>query len=180
MDDLISRQAAITVIHSVMYEFFDFVEEDEQAPMTYTDKRLLELNKAITSLLKDLKPVEQNTCDFWDAESNICALHRPSNGYTKEYTIEDMSVMRHIGYLEGKESAQPEQQWIPVTERMPEPNKIEENGCLRYYLTQNEYGDMMVCSWNGFKWEQIFQYDLTYDEIVAWMPLPVPWKGGAE
>lgn len=74
-------------------------------------------------------------------------------------------------------SAQPEQRWIPVTERLPEPNEIEENGCLRHYLTQNDYGDMMVCSWNGFKWEQIYQLEPTDDEIIAWMPLPEPWKG---
>jgi len=69
------------------------------------------------------------------------------------------------------------QQWISVTERLPKPNEIEENGCLRYYLTQNDYGDMMVCSWNGFKWEQIYQLEPTNGEIVAWMPLPEPWKG---
>lgn len=67
--------------------------------------------------------------------------------------------------------------WIPVTERLPEPNEIDENGCRRYYLTQDEYGDMMVCSWNGFKWEQIYQLEPTDGEIVAWMPLPEPWRG---
>lgn len=75
-------------------------------------------------------------------------------------------------------SAQP--RWIPCSERLPEPNEIEENGCLRYYLTQNEYGDMMVCSWNGFKWEQIYQLESTDEEVVAWMPLPKPWKGEEE
>ena len=78
------------------------------------------------------------------------------------------------------EALPPTQQWIPVTERLPEPNEREENGCERYYLTQNEYGDMMVCSWNGFKWLQIYQYELMDDEIVAWMPLPIPWKGETE
>lgn len=80
------------------------------------------------------------------------------------------------GYIEGMADAK-EKQWIPVTERLPEPNEIEENGCLRHYLTQNDYGDMMVCSWNGFKWEQIYQLEPTDDEIIAWMPLPEPWKG---
>lgn len=37
--------------------------------------------------------MQPRTCEFWDSESNFCALHRPS--------------------------AQPEPKWIPVTERLP-------------------------------------------------------------
>ena len=58
MSDLISRQDAIDGVHHVLYEFFDIVEDDEESPMTYNDKRLLEINKAITSLLKELSSAE--------------------------------------------------------------------------------------------------------------------------
>ena len=73
------------------------------------------------------------------------------------------------------------QQWIPVSERLPEPNSAYKD-VLPYYLVQNEYGDMMVATfikYNGEArvWQQIYQYGAIMDEIVAWMPLPDPWKG---
>ena len=73
-------------------------------------------------------------------------------------------------------SAEP-QRWIPVADRLPNANERDKNGVRRYYLVQNEYGDMMVCSWNGREWEQIYQLEPTDGEIVAWMPLPEPYKG---
>ena len=54
MDDLISRQAAIDVVHHTIYEFFDVVEDDDESPITYKDMKLLELNKSISTRIKDL------------------------------------------------------------------------------------------------------------------------------
>ena len=71
------------------------------------------------------------------------------------------------------------QQWIPVTERLPNANE-HIDGVMRYYLVQNEYGDMMVASWNGVFWEQMYWYKPVEDKVVAWMPLPNPWKGGED
>ena len=71
----------------------------------------------------------------------------------------------------------PAQQWIPCTKRLPKPN--EYIGSVRkYYLIQNEYGDMMCCSWDGIKWNQIYQHEPIDDSIVAWRPLPSPFEGG--
>lgn len=70
------------------------------------------------------------------------------------------------------------QQWIPVSERLPKANEKERGGVRRYYLVQNEYGDMMVASWNGVFWEQMYRYKPVEDEVVAWMPLPEPLEGG--
>ena len=66
--------------------------------------------------------------------------------------------------------------WIPVTERLPNANE-KKYRVRRYYLVQNEYGDMMVASWNGVVWEQMYRYKPVEDKVVAWMPLPKPWKG---
>ena len=66
--------------------------------------------------------------------------------------------------------------WVPVTERLPNANE-KNNRVRRYYLVQNEYSDMMVASWNGVVWEQMYQYRPIEDKVVAWMPLPEPWKG---
>ena len=73
-----------------------------------------------------------------------------------------------------------EQHWIPVTERLPKAYEQNKDGVRRYYLVQNEYGDMMVCSWNGLDWEQMYQYKPIQEKVVAWMPLPESYKGGVE
>ena len=54
IDDLISRQAVIDVVHHTIYEFFDVVEDDDESPFTYKDMKLLELNKSISTRVKDL------------------------------------------------------------------------------------------------------------------------------
>lgn len=59
MDDSISRQAAIKTVHEAIYEFFDLVDDDAESPMTYLDKKLLEVNKAITNRLNNLPSAQE-------------------------------------------------------------------------------------------------------------------------
>lgn len=85
-------------------------------------------------------------------------------------------------YERGKAEAQPEQRWIPVTKQLPNPNEYDERKVRRYYLIQNEYGDMMVAAYLGNVngetwWNQMYANKPIEDKVVAWMPLPKPWKG---
>lgn len=78
------------------------------------------------------------------------------------------------------------QQWIPVADRLP-----EENG--RYLVTRGlnardslwnkvyivNYSDLMGLKsekiwWDGNVGKSDFQ---TYEDVLAWMPKPRPWKG---
>lgn len=72
-----------------------------------------------------------------------------------------------------------DERWIPCSRRLPKPNEYE-NGVRRYYLVQNEYGDMMVCSWDGRCWMQMYHHTNVEDKVVAWMPLPKMWEGGQD
>lgn len=67
-------------------------------------------------------------------------------------------------------------QWTPVSEGLPKAGECVGN-VIKYYLVQNEFGDMLVARYthSGY-WEQIYQYKPCADEIVAWMPLPEPYK----
>ncbi len=66
--------------------------------------------------------------------------------------------------------------WIPVSERMPKADEYV-GDVAKYYLVQNEYGDMLVARYTYSEyWEQIYQLQPIGDEIVAWMPLPEPYK----
>ncbi len=73
--------------------------------------------------------------------------------------------------------------WIPCKKQMPKPNETV-NWVRKYYLVQNVFGDMMVASYRakGDKtwWEQMYKYEPTTDEIVAWMELPEEYKEGGE
>ncbi len=59
MTDLISRQAAIDLIHKTMYGFFDIVDNDSEEPMNEKDKLLLEVNKEISNGTKELPSAER-------------------------------------------------------------------------------------------------------------------------
>ena len=73
------------------------------------------------------------------------------------------------------------QQWIPCSERLPKKEYKEQRRGV--YLTTNGYGVVGVTNYEfegdfGFVgWGTNRPYDI---QIVAWMPLPEPWKGEEE
>lgn len=70
--------------------------------------------------------------------------------------------------------------WIPVSERLPKAGEYI-GDVDKYYLVQNEYGDMLVARYTHSEyWEQIYQLQPIGDKIVAWMPLPEAFKAERE
>lgn len=70
--------------------------------------------------------------------------------------------------------------WIPTNERTPKAGEYD-GDVAKYYLVQNEYGDMLVARYTHSEyWEQIYQLNPIADEIVAWMPLPEKYKTESE
>ena len=88
--------------------------------------------------------------------------------------------------LEELPSAQPEQQWIPVSERLPK----EPFGCIV------SYHGFMLTPYGEREYDAIYPELLGYDgtdwnnsegecvdnmiDVTAWMPLPEPYKEGKE
>ena len=62
--------------------------------------------------------------------------------------------------------------WIPVSERLPDVD-VE-------VLTTTDWSDVLI-AWlgKGGAWETE-ELILDNDEILAWMPLPEPYKGGIQ
>ena len=79
-------------------------------------------------------------------------------------------------------SIEQEPSWIPVTERLPEPNRL-----VLCYITTGATETYFLALWNDTlnAWEEgiggyrLLENDLGY-EVIAWMPLPKPYKAESE
>jgi hypothetical protein len=79
--------------------------------------------------------------------------------------------------IDEQPTIEPEQRWIPCSERLPEARQsvilATENwtgeGC---YWETTEYHVI----WKGYRWKATY-WD---DEVIAWMPLPEPYREEAE
>ena len=71
------------------------------------------------------------------------------------------------------------EEWIPCDEKPPKPNELADN-VRKYYLIQDEYGDMHVASYLRNGWISIDSFYTLEDDVIAWMPLPEPYKAESE
>ena len=69
------------------------------------------------------------------------------------------------------------EEWISCDEKLPKPNELVDN-VRKYYLIQDEYGDMYVARYTIGGWISIDS--ILQDNVVAWMPLPEPYKAESE
>ena len=72
----------------------------------------------------------------------------------------------------------PTRRWIPVSERLPEPNRL-----VLCYITTGATETYFLALWNDVQkaWEEgiggyrLLKRDLGY-EVIAWQPLPKPYE----
>ena len=111
--------------------------------------------------------------DLISREDAIRWVKTECNPYGKP-TLDFENGKKVIEHLEQMPSAQPEQRWIPCSERLPEVGQdilmsvggmYTAEGCLR------EDGD-----WEQFRWDTIQRKDM----VGAWMPLPEPYEAESE
>lgn len=70
--------------------------------------------------------------------------------------------------------------WISVSERLPKADEYVGN-VVKYYLVQNEFGDMMVARYTHSEyWVQMYQLKPIANKIIAWCELPEPFKAESE
>ena len=115
-------------------------------------------------------------------QAAIDALDKRFDSIPMEQTTEILLLRRD---LRGLPSAQPEQRWIPCSEMLPEED---------YWLggSGKQFSEKVLVSIANHEDEDIF-VDVTYTmdgewmlalprycEIVAWMPLPEPYKDGEQ
>lgn len=88
-----------------------------------------------------------------------------------------------IEALEILPSAQPEQRWIPVTERLPEnDNEV----LITVWDAEDDYVEVYKGFYQGHEWwtqwchgcSKIKDEPCGENIVIAWMPLPEPYQGG--
>ena len=127
--------------------------------------------------------------DLISRQAAIDALDKRFDDIPMEQTQEILLLRRDLRTLP---SAQPEQRWIPCSERLPEAEDCPMD-CLvtRKSKYIGNYTDMAVCEKNGMwtheDWDAIVLGDVEDgkstglistrdDDIIAWMPLPKPYR----
>lgn len=84
-------------------------------------------------------------------------------------------------YIKQLPSAEPEPKWIPCSERLPEEDgqyliTVKYKHVDGYDDVYAEHGD-----WDNGKWDMFnFGHCGEVEGILAWMPLPEPYKGGEQ
>jgi len=158
-DDAISRQAAIDALARTAREAFNLSDE---------------YNQYLAGLM--------------DGESAIRQL--PSA--QPEPTLEQIEEYCHKRCLSIVDNAllhkyvQPEQQWIPCSERLPDEKdagilkklgieKMSED-VLATVDIKGERMTVTACTYDG-EWIWDMKYTFPDFKVVAWMPLPKPYKG---
>lgn len=61
--------------------------------------------------------------------------------------------------------------WITTSKKLPNTDEYI-NNVRKYYLIQDEYGDMQVARYTKSGWIPIHSLEVIEDEIVAWRILP--------
>lgn len=115
--------------------------------------------------------------DLIKREDAIKAIDDMQNGY--DGWTDRFDKAQIIGTLEDPtivpSADRPQGEWIPCSERLPEPNQY----VLVTYKTTDE---VHICQYYGDgsenPWYSLIDECLAWNNVVlAWMPLPQPWKG---
>lgn len=126
-------------------------------------------------LIKDCNPDHfvghQKFIEFMDnAEIGSFGNWQFANGFNLGLTAAEVEIEKLLSVQpevlacgSGELNAQSEQRWIPVSERLP-----EERQEILATTTDNAWGDVVIIR---------TYYKEMHKSVIAWMPLPEPWKG---
>ena len=97
---------------------------------------------------------------------------RLENDYVDSYEF--------LSFVKQLPSAEPERKWIPVTEALPKNGRQVLVYAQSVHYALAKYDEMMqpdgkwIKEWVTFDaWKPYY----TIKNVIAWMPLPEPWRG---
>lgn len=142
MNDLISRQLALDAITAI--------DEGDNIDISTNEVRglLRELPSAEPFVIRMKRFVKADERERFEKE-----LYRKMTQQSLIFLEPDMELVYP--------TIEPEQRWIPVTERLPEEDGL--------YITTTMYGDVYCDYWKHCNFDRA-------ETVIAWMPLPEPYK----
>lgn len=91
----------------------------------------------------------------------------------------ETTLNQFIDWIDNAPTVQPEPHWIPCSERLP-----KESGqyliTIKYKHVNDSYEDVYAehGEWLDGKWDMFcFGHCGEVEDIIAWLPLPEPYKG---
>ena len=99
--------------------------------------------------------------DLISRKAAIDAIRASTSKYTGFMEMEMYTDDDAVEAIEALPSAQPEQQWIPCSKRLPFD--------AGYYLTTTTYNEVFCDYWNLNEWNRT-------EQVIAWMHLPEPYS----
>ena len=148
------------------------------------EKIIQGLYKGDSRAIKEaIKVLEQEPCE--DAISKASVFEILGNlmsipyDFDRQINEKDVSEsMDEIKALPSVTLARKKEEWISCDEKLPKPNELADN-VRKYYLIQDEYGDMHVARYTKKGWHPIESL-FFLDDVVAWIPLPKEYKAELE
>ena len=118
-----------------------------------------------------IKTLEQEPCDDTVSREAVKELFQ-------EGSVMGMYYFLGIDKLPSVTPTRKKGKWISCDEKLPKPNELVDN-VRKYYLIQDEYGDMCVARYTKKGWHPIESL-FFLDDVVAWIPLPKEYKAELE
>ena len=132
---------------------------------------------------KAIEALEHEPCE--DCISRQAAIEKMSDYVVSGYADSAEDFEEYSNIIRQLPSVQPikaKREWISVSARLPEDRR-------ETYLVYTDSDYMQICRWTNInhfwqdltmEWHWHWMDAPSYSKIVAWMPLPKPYKKGDE
>ena len=178
-EDAISRQAAIDGIGAKSDEMY----ETKMKGATFPHDDFFQGMAYAANIVENLPPVQPKERTEKRTETPACdCISRQAAIHIASGYCHPANIAAELAKLP---SVQPEQRWIPVSERLPEKDMrcLVAFGRFNYFTEIATYSDLMGI----IDCKIFYQGDVGHDNfanitqyVKAWMPLPEPYKAESE
>lgn len=167
MIDLISRQAALTAIESLISARRTWIS-DAKWTIQGLDAAHREIQALPPASFENHDEIKSYSKDTISRQAAIEDWKNDFKGYVNALNIPRDDYNGIMAYIDELPSAD---RWIPCSERLPEENGL--------YLVTERYKN---CTDITIRFFYILEDEPTWavvkqTEVVAWMPMPKPWEG---
>lgn len=162
-----TNQEYMTIVNKVAFEADKAKPKMEPYKDDYNMGVYVGLLKAVSILRANYNSVK--------TELEDCISRAEAIKETKALFLRNFDSEYVVEMLKTLPSVTPKTRWIPCSERLPKENEYIGNVC-KYYLIQDEYGDMHVAHLSKVGWIPMDSLKAIGDEVIAWRELPQPYK----